>query len=411
MGKETADGLRLIDTDKFFASLAGRLDERPRRLVIAAFADALGTRNVASVARVAGVTRNVVYDGFAELSRPEPELKPGERRRQRIRGGGRKSVLEKDPKICGAIEKIVEPHVRGNPESPLRWISKSLFKIRDVLNSSGHAVSHMTVRKLLRVMGYTLQSCRKSHEHGTHPDRDGQFRHIAGTSASFQSKGKPVISVDTKKKELIGNFKNGGREYHRKGEAPQVEVHDFVTEAGRATPYGVYDIKHDEGFVNVGIGPDTAEFAVESIGKWWKKMGRRRFPAADEIYITCDGGGSNGSHCRLWRKCLQKFANKTGLSVTVSHFPPGTSKWNKIEHRMFSFISTNWRGKPLETAMVIVKLIASTTNKRGLRILSELSSSHYETGVKVSDEEMKTLNIRYNKFHPEWNYTIRPQGR
>ena len=411
MGRASEVTLRTIDTAKLFSLLAGRLEERSRRLVVAAVAEAVGRQNIAMVARCASVTRNVVYKGMEDLSKPEPEAKRDGSRRQRSPGAGRKRTLVRDPSIVESVRRIVEPHVRGNPESPLCWVSKSLMKIRDALRSSGHVVSHVTVGGILRSMGFTLQSCKKSQEHGNHPDRDAQFRHIAGTAADFQSKGLPVISVDTKKKELIGNFKNGGREYHAKGTAPQVEVHDFVTEDGRATPYGVYDVANDEGFVNVGIGPDTAEFAVESVEKWWEKMGKARFPKADSIYITCDGGGSNGSRCRLWRKCLQAFADKMRLSVVVSHFPPGTSKWNKIEHRMFSYISMNWRGRPLTSAMVIVKLIASTTNRKGLRILSELSQSHYKTGVKVSDEELGELNIERSGFHPEWNYTIRPRTR
>ena len=400
-----------IDTSRFFTLLDGRLDERSRRLVSAAFAMSQMRKNIASVSRHASLTRNAIYHGMSDLGLPEPETRPDGSRRIREAGAGRKRAEAKDADLTKAIEEIVEPHTRGNPESPLLWISKSLRNISSALRKAGHSVCHATVRRMLRTMGFTLQSCKKSQEHGTHQDRDAQFRHIADTSDKFIAEKQPVISVDTKKKELVGNFKNAGREYHRQGEATQVEVHDFVAEGGRATPYGVYDVAHNEGFVNVGLGPDTSEFAVESIRRWWLKMGRGRYPNATSLYITCDGGGSNGSRCRLWKKCLQTFADEFGLSVTVSHFPPGTSKWNKIEHKMFSFISMNWRGKPLETVEVIVSLIAATKTKKGLKIISELSQSRYETGVKIPNEEMKSLEIVRDDFHPEWNYTISPRRR
>ena len=409
MGKTLPDGMDGIDTSRFFSLIRGRLDERARRLVIAAVAEAQGRENISRVALAASVTRNVVYRGMSDLQLPEPEAKPDGSRRLRAKGAGRRSAAARDPGIAEAIREIVEPHVRGNPESPLLWISRSLRNIAGALAAAGHRVSHVTVGSLLLAMGFTLQSCKKSLEHGSHPDRDAQFRHIADTSARFLSGKQPVISVDTKKKELVGNFKNGGREYHRKGEAPEVEVHDFVAEGGRATPYGVFDVANNEGFVNVGLGPDTSEFAVESIRRWWQKMGRERFPRAKSIYVTCDGGGSNGSRCNLWKKCLQEFADEFRLEVTVSHFPPGTSKWNKIEHKMFSFISMNWRGKPLTSVEVIVSLIAATRSAGGLRILSEASASRYKTGVKVSKAEMKALSIERDGFHPEWNYVIRPR--
>ena len=400
--------LDLIDTEKFFALLEGELDERSRRLVAAAIAESGGRENITHVAKCANVSRPVIYSGLADL-REEGlgEKENGERRLRRI-GAGRHDILDKSPEIQDKIRELVEPHVRGNPETPLTWVSKSLAKIRDALNSAGFAISHVTVGKLLRRLGYTLQSCKKALEHCNSPDRDAQFRFIASTVEQFQSRGQPVISVDTKKKELVGNFRNAGRDYRPVGRPCTVEEHDFATEDGRATPYGVYDITNNEGFVNVGLGPDTAEFSVESIEKWWRAMGRARFPNADSIYITADGGGSNGSRNRLWKVKLQEFATRSRLSVSVSHYPPGTSKWNKIEHKMFSFISQNWRGTPLTSAEVIVNLISGTTNKKGLKIMAELSSSCYEKGVKVTNEEMSAVRISGNAFHPEWNYTITP---
>ena len=400
--------LDLIDTEKFFSLVDKELDERSRRLVVAAIAESGGRTNLAHVARCASVSRPVIYSGLADLkSEGLGEKDNGERRLRRV-GGGRHGILENEPKLADEIRKLVEPDVRGNPESPLRWVSKSLMKTRDALNAAGFAISHVTVGKLLRFMGYTLQSCKKALEHCNSPDRDAQFKFIAATTEAFRLRKWPVISVDTKKKELVGNFRNAGRDYRPRGDPHIVEEHDFATEDGRATPYGVYDIANNEGFVNVGLGPDTAEFAVESIEKWWKKMGRIRFPNAGGLYITADGGGSNGSRNRLWKLKLKEFAKRSRLTITVSHYPPGTSKWNKIEHRMFSFISQNWRGTPLTSAEIIVNLIASTTNKKGLRIVAELSESNYSKGIKVSDEELDAVKVRGNAFHPEWNYTISP---
>ena len=290
----------------------------------------------------------------------------------------------------------------------MRWVSKSLSKIRTSLGDIGYKVCRTTIGRLLRTMGYTLQSCKKALEHCNSPDRDAQFKHIAARTAEFMGRRQPVIAVDTKKKELVGNFKNAGRDYRPTGEPVKVEEHDFATEDGRATPYGVFDIANNEAFVNVGLGPDTAEFAVESIEKWWERMGIALHPNADSIYITADGGGSNGSRCRLWKLKLQEFATRHSLAVSVSHYPPGTSKWNKIEHMVFSFITQNWRGTPLTSVEVIVNLIAHTTNSKGLRVVAELSESNYATGVKVSDEQMKAININGDAFRPEWNYTISP---
>ena len=346
-----------------------------------------------------------------DLAAPELPAKRGGDRRLRRTGGGRKPKLSSDPSIRDDIEKLVQPHVRGNPASPLRWISKSLVKIKDALVDAGHRVSDVTVGKILREMGYTLQSCKKAREGCASPFRDEQFRHIAKVSGEFLERKEPVISVDTKKKELIGSCRNAGREYRPKGNPVEVNVHDFMGKGGRATPYGIYDIGKNEGFVNVGIGPDTAEFAVESIGRWWDEMGRERYPKARRIYITADGGGSNGSRSRLWKKKLQDFADATRMSVSVSHFPPGTSKWNKIEHRLFSFITANWRGRPLTSLAVVVSLISNTTNSKGLKVRAVVSKSRYKTGVEVPAEEMESLAIAYDAFHPEWNYTITPRRR
>ena len=403
--------LDLIDTEKFFSLLEGELDERSRRLVAAAIAESGGRENITHIAKCANVSRPVIYRGLADLREDGlGDKTDGERRLRRI-GGGRHDILYTTPEIQDKIRELVEPHVRGNPESPLTWVSKSLVKIRDALNFAGFAISHVTVGKLLRHMGYTLQSCKKALEHCKSPDRDAQFRFIASMVEQFQTRGQPVISVDTKKKELVGNFRNAGRDYRPIGKPLIVQEHDFATEDGRATPYGIYDITNNEGFVNVGLGPDTAEFSVESIEKWWKRMGRVRYPDADSIYITADGGGSNGSRNRLWKMKLHEFATRNRLTVSVSHYPPGTSKWNKIEHRMFSFISQNWRGTPLASADAIVKLISSTTNKKGLKIIADLSSSCYEKGLKVTDEELSAIRISGNAFHPEWNYTITPCPR
>ena len=398
----------LIDTEKLFSLLEGELDERSRRVVAAAVAESGGRENLSWIAQCASISRPVIYRGLADLKSDGLGVKANGERRLRKVGGGRHDILENAPELQDKIRELIEPHVRGNPERPLRWVSKSLMKTRDALNSAGYAISHVTVGKLLRLMGYTLQSCKKALEHCNSPDRDAQFKFIAATTARFQSANQPVISVDTKKKELVGNFRNAGRDYRPVGKPNLVEEHDFATEDGRATPYGVYDITNNEGFVNVGLGPDTAEFAVESIEKWWARMGRHHFPKATSIYITADGGGSNGSRNRLWKLKLQEFASRARLSVSVSHYPPGTSKWNKIEHRMFSFISQNWRGTPLTSAKLIVNLIAHTTNRKGLKIVSELSKSSYETGVKVSDAEMDAIRLRGHAFRPEWNYTISP---
>ena len=397
-----------FDYGNFFRLLAGHLDERSRRLVAAAAARSLPRGGVSTVSRLFGISRSSIDDGIRDLGQPELPAKADGSRRLRAPGAGRKTLLSKDPTIRADIEKLVQPHVRGNPVCPLQWISKSLMKIRAELAKAGHRVSDVTVGRILKDMGYTLQSCKKSHEGGNSPYRDEQFRHIAAKTETFLKSGDPVISVDTKKKELVGNYRNAGRDYRPKGIPVEVNVHDFIGEGGRATPYGVYDVGKNEGFVNVGIGPDTAEFAVESIGRWWSDMGKARYPKARRLYVNADGGGSNGSRCRLWKKKLQDLADSTGLAIDVSHFPPGTSKWNKIEHRMFSFITANWRGRPLTSLAVIVNLISNTTNSSNLKVKAVVSKSRYKTGVTVTDDGMKALSIAYDGFHPEWNYTVSP---
>jgi len=325
-------------------------------------------------------------------------------------GGGRKPVLESDPSILEALERLVEPLTRGDPESPLRWTCKSTRKLAEELQDQGHMIGERSVAMLLHRAGYSLQSNRKVREGDSHPDRNAQFEHINAEVVSFQRRGQPVISVDTKKKELVGDFRNGGREWRPQGEPDEVRVHDFQDPAlGKAIPYGVYDVTNNQGWVSVGIDHDTAKFATEAIRRWWRKMGLRRFPNAKKLLITADGGGSNGSRCRLWKVALQDLADKTGLELSVCHFPPGTSKWNKIEHRLFCHITQNWRGKPLVSHEVIVNLIANTTTQTGLTIKAELDTRQYETGIKVSDAELATLRLKKARFHGDWNYIILPR--
>ena len=330
---------------------------------------------------------------------------------QRIRraGGGREKAIAKDPSLLADLERLVEPSTRGDPQSPLRWTCKSVRQLAQALRRQGHAASHQLVSELLHGLGYSLQANRKSVEGAQHPDRDAQFEHINRRVRQFLRAGDPVISVDTKKKELVGNFKNGGRELRPQGEPQPVLVHDFVIpELGRAIPYGVYDLGHNRGWVSVGIDHDTASFAVESIRRWWHSMGRPLYHGAKRLLITADGGGSNGARLRLWKVELQRLANQLNLEISVSHFPPGTSKWNKIEHRLFSFISMNWRGKPLISYQVIVNLIAATTTVAGLKVRAALDSKTYPAGIKVSAAEMQALNLKPNRFHGDWNYTLLP---
>jgi hypothetical protein len=390
----------------YFVALRPRLGERAFRLVSSALAVNLPRGGISLVAEASGLSRPTIYSGIRELMGDVPEVSSPDR--QRKEGGGRKDLVTKDETLEVDLRKLVSPHERGDPESPLLWTSKSLRNLSAELSVLGHSVGYVTVGKLLEKMGFTLQSNKKSHEGGKGPDRDEQFSHINEVSKAFIGMEQPVISVDAKKKELVGNFKNNGREYRPSGSPEHVDVYDFVNENGRATPYGIYDIAANEGFVNVGISHDTAEFAVDSINRWWKEMGEPRYPHAHSLLITADGGGSNGSRNRLWKTALQKFADEAGLNICVCHFPPGTSKWNKIEHRMFSVISMNWRGRPLTSVEVIVSLIAGATTKTGLKIKAEKSNSQYACGTKVSDDELQKLNIIKADFHPEWNYGIRP---
>ena len=395
-----------INGERFFKMISNSLDERMTRLVASAAALGMKYGGISQAARLSGLSRPSIYAGIEELKSQNAANAEGEARQRKI-GGGRKSIDNETPEILEKLESLTKPYERGNPESPLRWTSRSLRKLSEEMKRMGYGVSHMTVGKLLEKLGYTLQSNKKSQEGGNSPDRDAQFKHINDTAIQFIGESQPIISVDAKKKELIGEFKNNGREYRPMGKPEEVNVYDFIDrEQGRATPYGVYDLNRNEGFVSVGISHDTAKFAVETIEKWWLSMGREKYEDAHSLFITADGGGSNGSRNRLWKKELQVFADKYGLNVYVSHFPPGTSKWNKIEHRMFSAISMNWRGKPLVSLEVVVNLIAGTTTKTGLKIKAVINKNEYKLGEKVNDKDFAELNIRYHEFHPEWNYVI-----
>jgi transposase len=390
-----------------FARVAGRLDERARRLVAASEALALGWGGITAVSRATGLSRKAIRRGIAERQ-GGPASSAGLGRVRRT-GGGRKKTVDKDPTLRHDLEALVDPDTRGDPESPLRWTCKSVRTLATELRERGHQVSHQLVAELLREAGYSLQGNRKTREGGDHPDRDAQFAHINATAEAYVASGDPVISVDAKKKELVGDFKNGGREWRPQGQPEEVRVHDFVIpDLGRATPYGVYDLAANAGWVNVGIDRDTAAFAVESIRRWWTQAGQTRYPQAQRLLITADGGGSNGSRVRLWKWELQRLADEIGLEMSVCHFPPGTSKWNKIEHRLFAFISQNWRGQPLRSYAVILSLIAATTTTTGLTVESYLDTNTYPPGVKVTDEEMHTLHLRRDAFHGEWNYTLLP---
>jgi hypothetical protein len=406
-----ADATLVEQIRQKYGMLAPSMDERVRRQWGATEAQSLGWGGVTVVVQATGMSHNTLARGLRELvdrANGEPESVAKGRIRQP--GGGRKQILELDPSILDTLESLVEPVTRGDPESPLRWTCKSTRQLADELRQREYRVGERTVAMLLHHAGYSLQSNRKVREGASHPDRDAQFEHIAAQVMAFQRRGQPVISVDTKKKELVGAFKNGGQEWRPQGEPEEVSVHDFLDrDLGKAIPYGVYDITHNQGWVSVGIDHDTARFATEAIGRWWQKMGRKRFPNARDLLITADGGGSNGSRCRLWKVALQDLADKTGLKVTVCHFPPGTSKWNKIEHRMFCHITQNWRGKPLVSHEVIINLIANTTTHKGLTIQAELDTNHYETGVVVSDNQLKAIRIRKGTFHGDWNYAISPR--
>lgn len=391
-----------------FEVLTRVLDERTRRLVAAAEAQAIGFGGVTAVARASGLSRGTVIRGMVEL---KTAPKPSRGQRIRRKGAGRKRTVDQDATLKRDLEALVEPVTRGDPESPLRWTCKSVRQLASQLNKAGHRTSHRMVAELLHAIGYSLQANRKTLEGAAHPDRDAQFHHISSKIREFQTAREPVISVDTKKKELVGDFKNNGRELRPKGDPEKVRVHDFVIpELGRAAPYGVYDVTQNAGWVSVGVDHDTAAFAAQSIRRWWESMGAEAYPKAGKLLITADSGGSNGARVRLWKLELQKLADETGLEITICHLPPGTSKWNKIEHRMFSFISQNWRGKPLVSHQVIVNLIAATKTKTGLRVRAELDPGKYPKGVKVSDKEVAAIRLERDKFHGEWNYTILPRS-
>ncbi len=391
-----------------FDTLDPTFDEKSRRHWAAAEALSAGRSGVSMIHRVTGISRSAIHQGIKELAHPEILQESSDRTRRP--GGGRKKTVDTDPELRSDLEALLEPVTRGDPESSLRWTCKSLRILAAELESKGHAVSHRVVGELLEEMGYSLQANRKTSEGKQNPDRNEQFEFINLLVEDNLECGNPVISVDAKKKELVGNFKNAGREWHLKGSPEEVNVYDFLSMAqGRATPYGVYDIGRNEGWVNVGTDKDTAVFAVESIRRWWNTMGRENYPEASRLVITADGGGSNGSRVRLWKTQLQDFCNEIQIPIVVSHFPPGTSKWNKIEHRLFSFISMNWRGRPLTSYETIVNLIGSTTTKTGLSVTADIDLNEYPKGIKVSDAQMRMIDLSRNEFHGEWNYTLRPQ--
>jgi hypothetical protein len=404
----------VVDEDTIrrrFEWLAPAADEQMRRLIAAAESLAIGYGGASIVARATGVSRRAIADGAKELKDPKRLRASRQLKQGRVRqpGGGRKKIVAKDATLQRDLERLVDPVTRGDPESPLRWTCKSVRRLAAELLEMGHEASYWVVTQLLHEMDYSLQSNLKTLEGASHPDRNAQFEHINREVQRYLGERQPVISVDTKKKELVGPFKNGGRELQPKGKPEQVRVHDFeIKELGKVAPYGVYDIAQNAGWVNVGTDHDTAAFAVESIRRWWQTMGHPTYPKAKRLLITADSGGSNGSRVRLWKLQLQKLADETGLQISVCHFPPGTSKWNKIEHRLFSFISQNWRGKPLVSHEVIVNLIAATTTTKGLRVASALDTNTYPKGIKVSDKELAKVQIERADFHGDWNYTILP---
>lgn len=393
-----------------FAAMRGVMDERVRRQWAASEALALGWGGVSAVAAATGMSRNTIDVGVRELRARAAKPKSPVGVRVRRAGGGRKRATEVDEGLQEALEALLDPVTRGHPESPLRWTCKSTQKLAEELRRQNHPVGARTVAALLREAGYSLQANRKTREGASHPDRNAQFEFINEEVLRLQRQRQPVISVDTKKKELVGDFKNGGREWLPQGQPTEVRVHDFQDKnLGKAIPYGVYDIANNQGWVSVGIDHDTARFASETIRRWWTRMGVKRFPRASQLMITADGGGSNGSRCRLWKLALQELADDIGLKLQVRHFPPGTSKWNKIEHRLFCHITQNWRGRPLVSHDVIVNLIANTTTQAGLKVKAALDKNTYETGIKVTDAELAKLKLTPAKFHGDWNYTIRPR--
>ena len=393
-----------------FAALSNVMDERVRRQWAGAEAESLGWGGVTAVSTATGLSRTTVMSGIAELKHRRSHPQEAVDARVRSAGGGRKPLTQTDPGLLAALEALVDPVTRGHPQSPLRWTCKSTAKLAEELARQNHPVTDRSVAALLKDAGYSLQANRKTREGSSNPDRNAQFEYINRQVLACQEKRQPVVSIDTKKKELVGEFKNGGQEWLPQGKPEKVNVHDFPDKKlGKAIPYGVYDLASNEGWVSVGIDHDTAQFAAASVKRWWDEMGCRRFPRATKLMITADGGGSNSSRNRLWKVSLQKLADELDLELQVCHFPPGTSKWNKIEHRMFCFITKNWRGRPLTSYETIVNLIGSTTTTKGLVVRAALDTNSYETGIAVSDEEMSRVNCTPAEFHGEWNYTIRPR--
>lgn len=389
------------------------MDERVTRLWAAAEAEMLGYGGIARVVEATGISKTRIRAGIRDLAELAAHPPEGAPRAQRVRrpGAGRPTLVETDPTLLADLESLVDPVTRGDPESPLRWTCKSKDKLAAELQAMGHKVSATMVGRLLvRQLGYSLQVVRKTREGKQHPDRNAQFEHINRTAAAFLKRGQPVVSVDTKKKELVGDFKNGGQEWQPKGEPVPVRVHDFIDkDLGKVIPYGVYDTTRNEAWVSVGIDHDTAEFAVATLERWWREMGRKAYPDATELLVTADGGGSNASRSRLWRIELQRFADVTGLKVNVCHFPPGTSKWNKIEHRLFAYVTQNWRGRPLVSREAVVALIRSTKTKTGLRVKARLDTGKYPTGKKISNADFKRVQLKPKPFHGEWNYAVKPR--
>lgn len=394
-----------------YSTLKPQLDERTRRLWAAAEAQALGHGGTRTVAKATGMSATTIRLGRRELATYQQSTPPEVKQRIRHPGGGRKRLTAIEERVLQALDALVEPTSRGDPVSPLRWTCKSTRKLEAELHSQGFHISHTKVGQLLKHLGYRLQSTRKRYEGTSHPDRDAQFEYINARVKEFQKRNQPVVSVDTKKKELVGNFANRGREYQPQGLPEEVEAYDFPSLAtGKSISYGIYDMTANTGWVSVGTTHDTAQFAVATLRQWWLRMGHVTYPHAKELLITADSGGSNGARCRLWKTELQKLADETGLKLTVWHFPPGTSKWNKIEHRMFCHITGNWRGRPLSSYSVIVNLIANTTTSTGLTIEAELDTRAYPIGIRITDEPMRELNLTKHTFHgADWNYTLEPR--
>jgi transposase len=390
-----------------YAHVAGVVDERGRRAVAAAEALAWGRGGIAAVTRATGLSPQTIRNGIKELRGAVTSAAPGRIRRA---GGGRKKLVATDPTVCADLERLVEPTTRGDPESPLRWTCKSVRKLVAALCDAGHRVSHQWVAEALHALGYSLQGNRKTREGSANPDRDAQFAHINAAATAALAAGEPVISVDTKKKELVGDFKNAGREWQPAGRPGEARIYDFEDKRlGKVIPRGVYDLTWDEGWVSVGVDHDTAQFAVETLRRWWQEMGSQVYSGAEGLLITADSGGSNSSRSRLWKVAIQELADLLGFPVSVCHFPPGTSKWNKIEHRMFSHLTRNWRGRPLESRAVVVNLIGQTTTREGLEVRAELDTGRYKKGIKVTDDELGKVSITREEFHGEWNYTISPK--